>query len=102
MDVCADLKLDKGSPRSLPLLKALEPVKAEYMALGIQLEVDIKVIEGFENYVGNVAKSLSLTIHHWLGMTEKDAPNKKESLFEALECIGHKELAQQLREKYKS
>ena len=99
--MCADLKIDKDRPKSMPILKALKPVKAMYMELGIQLEVDIKVIKGIENYAGNVAKGLNLTIHHWLGMSEMDAPNKKENLLEALEYINHRGLAQQLRRKYK-
>lgn len=58
------------------------------------------VILSFEKYTGNVKQCLNLAIYHWLSMSEEDAPDKRETLFEALKTIKYSSLAEDLRRKY--
>ena len=95
--------INKKNPRAYRILLALQPVKAKYFELGVQLRLKVETIKGFENYAGNVARCLNETINYWVRMEEddeEDAPSKKETFFEALEGIGFVGLSQELKRKY--
>ncbi len=81
------------------ILKSIRPLRHKYSILGIHLGLDHSQIEEFEKQQGDCERCLSEVIKHWLRMTGEDAPNK-ETLWEALEEIGNKGLAQELKEDY--
>ena len=81
------------------ILKSIRPLKHRYSTLGIQLGVDLNEIKKFERQQGNAERCLSEVLSYWLNEGE-DAPDK-QTLWDALEEVGNKGLAQQLKEEYK-
>jgi len=75
-------------------------MRHKYAELGVHLGLTLDQVKEFETQRGNAELCLGEVLSVWLKMDGEDAPDK-ETLWEALEEIGYRGLAETLQEDYK-
>jgi len=100
--ICVEIE---EKPEAEAIISALSSMKHEYGKLGIFLGIKLNKIREFQKYTGDVETCMNQVVYHWLNMEdeadEDEETSKTETFFEALEAVGNKGLAYDLREKYK-